>query len=221
MSKRSKIIIFVLVFLASFACLIFVYGDRVIVSFYGGGLVFNGSTAMDLHKASVGGGRYCIPKAYYRFSNSFYSGSSIGVNLSLDVDGFMPWNIYREKYIGSDGGIKLDKEIGVVLYSDASSSGREEFWRLRIPNPRVEKVEGYTKLWPTGVSQSELEYFLIPDGVDDYSVLIRCWKGRRCELDSLYKNSVRYKLNFDERYLVGLEELNSRVISFIDSLRCD
>lgn len=119
MSIKNKVGLSILAFLALMLSLIVFYGDRILISFYGGELVFNHSTSMSEHEISVGDTNFCVAKSYFVFSNSFYPDATVGLVLAADIDGLEPWNVYLER-------VGFHKNIKNMSKNDIKGVGRKK-----------------------------------------------------------------------------------------------
>lgn len=204
------------------------YGGRFVISSYGGALIFNHSISMDEHKFSLERAALCVPKAYFRFSNSFYSNSSIGLDLSMEINSFEPWNVYGERvgFFASKKSMArqevnkiLSNEVGLSI-SDNKGGAINEKWKFLLKDVRMHQEEKYTRLLPGKGAVTYYDYFLTPKGAKDYSYIIGCVSGGKCGLESSYNEFIKYKVIFDEKHLDIVGEIDSRSREFIRKHNC-
>ncbi|WP_443190347.1 hypothetical protein [Pseudomonas indica] len=210
---------------------LYFYWDRPVVSFYGGGLVFNHSTSMRVHKLSTGSREFCVPKAYFVFSNSFHPGSGIGLDLSMELESLKPWNVYvdeinfyaREKKMSR---VEIDKvrsrEIDLKI-SERLEGGKsvDWKWKLFLKDIQIRDNGRFTQILPGKASVTQYDYHLVPRNASDYSYIISCISGARCELETFYDDSVVYSVSFDENYLGIVDAIESRARGLIKKFTCE
>lgn len=231
MSFKKKVGLSILAFMALMVGLIVFCGDRMVISFYGGGLVFNHSTSMREHKVSVGDTNFCVAKSYFVFSNSFHPNSSIGLVLAAELDSLEPWNGYLEgidfhkkrKNMSRDEVDEVEaKKIGIdISYLKGNMESDGELWRKRLSGAQEENLGRYTKLSSDNPLAAMFKYYLVPLGASDYSYVIGCNSGARCEVGGHYSNSVDYKITFDEKMLGAIDDIDSSVRGLIDGFVCN
>ncbi|QTS88788.1 hypothetical protein JLK41_11770 [Ectopseudomonas khazarica] len=221
----------ILAFLALMASLVVFYGDRIVISFYGGGLVFNHSTSMHEYKLSVGDKEFCVAKSYFVFSNSFYPDSGIGLSLAAEADGLEPWNVYLDridfykirKKISKREVDEIEKrKIGVKIgYLKDGKKSASEQWQNNLSGAQQEQVGRYTRLTSDRPRAAMFKYYLVPSGTNDYSYVIGCNSGARCQLDNYYNASINYEVTFEEELLDSIDDIDSRVRELIDGFVCN
>ncbi|MFY1054499.1 hypothetical protein ACOQNP_23015 [Ectopseudomonas khazarica] len=231
MKNGKKLGSFVLAIVALIVGLVLFYGDRVVISFYGGGLVFNHSTSMREHRVSVGGTGFCVAKSYFVFSNSLHPGSNVGLILAAELEGLEPWNVYLEridfyenkkklskKEVKEVNRKRIDMEIG---YLRDKGEVVDMLWRERMKGAKESKEGGYVRLVSDSPLAANYEYYLMPEGRADYSHVIGCNQGARCRLESRYSDAIWYKVDFDESVLEVVGSIESRVREFMEHSICD
>lgn len=230
MSIKKKVGLSILILFVSLAGLVLVYGDRIVISFYGGGLVFNHSTSMDEHKIPTGKTNFCVPEAYFVFSNSFHPGSSIGLNLSMELDSLEPWNIYGKR-IGFFANKKnmtrqeinevLSKEVGLNI-SDGRGEGKsiDKKWKFLLKDIQRKEEGEFTRLLPGKAAITYYDYHLIPRDAKDYSYIIGCVSGAKCRLENFYGDTIDYEVMFDEKYIGIVDDIDFRARGLIEKFIC-
>lgn len=223
-SKKFILLSIAIAILAS----LYIYRERVVLSFFGGGLVFNGSDSMDIERVSLGKRNFCTPRAYFLFSNALFHEKGFGVDLAMDIEGLQPWLIYGRKSGFFDKKKDMSQmEINEYLsrqlrltVGNTSASAKNKTWEMMLKGARVEEHGKYKRLWKTDKTLMRFDYVLLPKEAEDYSKIIACISGARCTLDARYDSDISYVIGFDESYLGVIDEINTRVRSFIGRSFC-
>lgn len=197
-------------------CLALAAASRIMFS--DGELRRNESTDMTIYRVELGGNSYCVPKAYYRWSNSFNEGEGIGLDLSLDIYSLEAWSLYEEKDGLSEGS---EREVGVKVLDQTLASRQKRWSQLLKASHRTPLSDGYYRYEGAGNPLVNLDYYLIPQDKADFSWVLGCVSGARCRLESQLDKDIFYELSFDERHVSHLIDLEDRVKFFLEKQICN
>lgn len=181
----------------------------------------NESTDLENYRVEISGKGYCIPRAYYRWSNSFNKTDDIGINLSLEITSLEAWSLYRKKNKDNPINISNEREIGLIVLDQTLSSRQERWKTLLKPSLKSTTTDGYYRYDGTKNPLVNLDYYLTPQKQADFSWVLGCVSGARCSLESQLDDRTFFEISFDERYLDQIKALENRVRNFLKNKSCN
>lgn len=194
---------------------------------YSGELQKNRTTDMTAYAYTIGDKKYCIPKSYFSWKNSFQSASGVGINLSMEIESFSPWNTYKEKALSGENKKnlsmtdlrKINKHEIRLIVRDINPHEKQRIWELLLSKSKKSIHNGaYHRYEKSPLLTGD--YYLVPIDKPNFSWVLGCVSGARCMLQNQLDNKLIYELSFDEAYLDKLDDLDVEVRSFLQAYSC-